>query len=63
MADDILRIEYFVESDEMTDEEYNDQEYREFIVTESMLRELVENNLSLKQNERVDDVNFFVYKL
>lgn len=37
----MIKVEYRFESDEMSDEEYNNQEEQEFIITEDMIDQLI----------------------
>lgn len=56
----MIKINYVIERDDMTDEEYENQEEQEFIVTEDMLYELVKENISLGKGEEICWENFYV---
>lgn len=59
----ILRVNFFIERDDMSDDEYNNQEFNTFLITEDMIRILVEQNVRLKENETICDTNFFITKI
>ena len=63
MKKPVIKIEYRLESDLMTDEEYENQEEKTFIVTEEMLYNLVEENVILEEGYSIDDVNFYINKI
>ncbi len=51
----ILRFSYVVENDSMTDEEFDNQDNRELIVTSEMLERLItENDSSLKEGDTIE---------
>jgi len=56
----MIKINYIIEKDDMTDEEYENQEEREFIVTKDMLYELVNEHVSLGKDETICSENFYV---
>ena len=45
MSRKILRVEYLIDDDSMTDEEYENQEPTELTITEDMIIELIEKKL------------------
>lgn len=59
----ILKIDYFVDSMNMTDEEYENQIFREFEVTEDMILEMVSNHVVLRSDEVVCSDNFYIYNV
>ena len=58
----IFKIEYYLENDNMTDEENENQEEQEFIITRQMLYDLVRENVDLGDCE-IDQNNFYICKL
>ena len=63
MSREALKIEYRFENDNMTDEEYMNQEEMEFIVTYDMLHELMEREVKLEGGNSICTENFYVTKL
>ncbi len=63
LGTNVLEIEYLIDDEKMTDEEWEDQEPKKFYVTEAMILELLESKLSLPPTSCVDLNNFMVYKL
>lgn len=59
----VLEVEYFIEDDDMTDDEYQNQEFKTFIITEEMIHELVSKNVKLNKNQIICDKNFFINKI
>lgn len=59
----ILKVEYLIESDEMNDEEYENQEFRTFEITQEMLIDIMEQRIELKKDECIYNDNFFVTKI
>lgn len=59
----ILEVEFLLERDDMTDEEYHNQEFKTILITEDMIIELVEKKANLKEGERLCEQNFFIKKL
>lgn len=57
----MIKINYVIESDGMTNEEYENQEEREFIISKDMLYELVQENVTLNKGEEISYQNFWVY--
>lgn len=58
-----LKVEYFIDDDKFSDEEYEKQEFKEFIITEGMLIDLVSEKVELEPGQRVCSNNFFVNKI
>lgn len=58
----ILKVEYFIEDDKMSDDEYQNQEFKCFTITEEMILEIVENNVKLEKGQTICNNNFFIMK-
>jgi hypothetical protein len=58
----VLKVEYIVDRDDMTDDEYQEQEERVFFVTKEMIMELVEENADFNSGEWLCGENFFITK-
>jgi hypothetical protein len=58
----LLKVEYIVDRDDMTEEEYQEQEERVFYVTEEMIMTLVQDHVTLNSDEYVCNQNFFITK-
>jgi hypothetical protein len=56
----VLKVEYIVDRDDMTEEEYQAQEEREFFVTKEMIMFLVEEYADFNPREYLCGENFFV---
>jgi hypothetical protein len=56
----MINIKYIIDGDDMTDEEYENQEEREFIVTEDMLYDLVNEHVVLGKDEWICSDSFYV---
>ena len=51
-----IKVTYLIENDSMSDKEYEEQEEKEFIITEQMIYDLVmENDARIKH--MVDDID------
>jgi hypothetical protein len=59
----VLKVQFFIENDKMTDEEYQNQDEKEFIITESMIRDIVEQNVELGKGNRLCENNFYINKI
>ena len=59
----ILKVEYLIDDDNMSDKEWENQEFREFTITQDMLVELVEKHVELKRDQTIDSSNFFINKI
>ncbi len=55
----MMKIDYRYDSDEMTDDEYADQEEKIFIVTEEMVRELIMEHTDIPKGTEICRSNFF----
>jgi hypothetical protein len=56
----LLKVEYLVETEDMSDSEYYDQEERVFLVTEQMIMDLVSEHADLNPGEEISFDNFWV---
>lgn len=63
MDEGILKVEYHLENDNMTDKEYEDQDEKEFVITKEMLIELVYQRVELKDGNSICSENFYVNKI
>lgn len=54
----MVKVEYYFESDEMTDDEYNEQE-REFIITKEMIIELIMEHVEIPEGMEIDYENIY----
>ena len=59
----ILKVEYLIDDDNMSDKEWENQEFREFTITEDMLIELVGSHVKLERDQTIDSSNFFINKI
>ena len=51
----VLKLTYIVDNESMTDEEFENQEEREFFVTSEMLVRLIENNdMNLNPDDEIN---------
>jgi hypothetical protein len=56
-----IKVTYLIENDSMSDKEYEEQEEKEFIITEQMIYDLVmENDVRIKH--MVDDIDIMDIK-
>jgi hypothetical protein len=56
-----IKVTYLIENDSMSDKEYEEQEEKEFIITEQMIYDLVmENDARIKH--MVDDIDIMDIK-
>lgn len=55
-----IKIVYRFDSDDMSDDEYENQEEKTFIVTKQMLHDLMYEHVVCEPGETIDDVNFYV---
>jgi hypothetical protein len=58
----VLKVEYIVDRDDMTDDEYQEQEERVFFVTQEMIMALVEENGDIKPGEYLCNQNLYITK-
>jgi hypothetical protein len=58
----VLKVEYIVDRDDMTDDEYQEQEEKVFFVTQEMIMALVEENGDFNPGEYLCTQNFFITK-
>jgi len=64
MSKQILSVTYVIDDDSMTDAEFEGQPERTIIITESMIRDLVEQeDITIKPGQTVNPDNFFITKL
>jgi len=64
MSKQILSVTYVIDDDSMTDAEFEEQPERTIIITESMIRDLVEQeDITIKPGQTVNPDNFFITKL
>jgi len=61
-VDNTIKVEYIVDEDDMTDEEYENQEEKTFIITEDMIIEFMEDNISIPKGHEICRDNFYVNK-
>ena len=59
MAFQDIKVEYRFESEDMTDEEYKDQDEQTFIITQDMIYELVRQNIILPNGKEICQENFY----
>lgn len=59
MKENHIEIEFVVERDDMSDEEFEEQESRIFIITKEDLINLTENGADLSSKETVCRNNFY----
>lgn len=60
----VLKVEYLVTEDSMAEEEYNNQEFRKFTITEEMILQIVmQNDPSISPDQCICKENFFIKKL
>ena len=59
----ILKVEYLIDDDNMSDKEWENQEFREFTITQDMLIELVGSHVKLERDQTIDSSNFFITKI
>jgi hypothetical protein len=58
----VLKVEYIVDRDDMTDDEYQAQEEKVFFVTQEMIMLLVEEYADFNPGEYLCGQNFFITK-
>ena len=56
----MIKIEYLIDRDDMTNEEYENQEEREFIVTKDMLYDLINAHVEFGKDEWICLDSFYV---
>ena len=49
-----LRVVYILESDDMTDGEYEDQEEQEFVISDDLVKSLIERYTIVKDGHYID---------
>ncbi len=59
-VDNGIKVEYIINGDDMSDEEYEDQEEKTFTVTEDMIIEFMEDNISIPKGHEICRDNFYV---
>jgi len=61
MAFQDIKVEYRFESDDMTDEEYDDQDEQTFIITQDMIYELVRQHVKIPEGKGICQDNFYYH--
>ena len=56
----MIVIEYRLESDLMSDDQYNNQDELEFIITKEMIIELIESNVNIAKGYEVCETNIYI---
>jgi len=59
MAFQDIKVEYMYTSEDMTDEEYNDQDEQTFIITQDMIYELVRQHVKIPEGKEICQDNFY----
>lgn len=59
----VIKIEYLIEDPNMSDDEYENQEFKDFYITEEMLYDIVCENTDLKPGQEISTDNFFIVKI
>lgn len=59
----LIKVEYYLEGDDMTDEEFSNQEAQVFIITKSMIIEMIEREVEIEDGKEIDWDNVYVNKL
>lgn len=54
--DKVLKIKYILEDDNMTDEEFENQEQKEFILTQTELEMIIYRHLSGTEDVRIEEM-------
>lgn len=52
----MIKIEYYIDSDDMSNEEFEDQPPKEFIITEDMIQELIHKHTNIKPSDSVIEI-------
>jgi hypothetical protein len=63
MSKKILKVEYILDGDEMSDEEYENQKEKEFFITEDMIIDLMKESITLKRGQYICEDNLFITKI
>lgn len=50
----MVKIEYYIENDNMSVEEYENQEAKVFILTEEMIKDIMRKEIDLKDGDYID---------
>lgn len=58
----MIKVEYLIDDDHMTEKEYEDQNYREFTITEDMIVQLINEHADLKRERGEHVVDITVLK-
>jgi hypothetical protein len=56
----LIKVEYYLEGDDMTDEEFSNQEAQVFIITKSMI---IEREVEIEAGKEIDWDNVYINKL
>jgi hypothetical protein len=59
----LIEVEYYYENDDMTDEEYSNQETKKFVITKDMIIEMIEQNVEFPEGMELDWENIYISKL
>ena len=54
-----IEVEYMFTSEDMTDEEYDDQDEQTFIITQDMIYELVRQHVKIPEGKEICQDNFY----
>lgn len=55
-----IKLTYIVDSPNMSDEEFEDQPEREYVLTESQIKKILEDHIPLSKGERIDWNNSWI---
>jgi hypothetical protein len=59
----MIKVDYRFESDEMSDEEYGNQEEREFIITKEMIIDIIKDNISIPKGHEICTENIYTKRI
>lgn len=59
----LIKVEYYLEGDDMTDEEFSNQEAQVFIITKSMIIEMIEREVEIEAGKEIDWDNVYINNL
>lgn len=63
MQERVLKVEYIFISDEMSDEEYSNQNDNIFYITEEMIYDLVREKVKIPEGFEICTDNFYINKI
>ena len=53
----VVKIIYTLDNDNWTDEDYYNQEEQTFVITEDMIKELINNNVKIESESYISDLS------